>query len=708
MAESKITELLNQIKSAVYGKDVRAAIHDSIRQCYDDGKAGSIDITAREFCEELKKGKANKEEVDVERKRINELVTNPMKIGEYTQGNLVFYAHPENLHEESDIDDTYNYEGTQGSHVMPAFKQFDIGPLNFAKKNAEDKVKITKSGLYLVALRLSLDGTGAVDIDVLINGETQVAQTQTLPIHSSCVETRILNFICTMNEGDTLAFYCTPQADTRSEVPVRGVACYALDWEGKTQISDYSGYVSELKELRVGPDGESYSTAGEAVRQRYKALEKEIESLRKAIMKNQEAVTITYKDGANETAFSDVVKKVIKGENTPVYTAPAREGYTFSKWNPTIAEKATADATYTAVWQKNDGGGQEPESVVSDSAVIPDMHNTGIEDGVTLKELTTSDTSGATRIQITQSVANNLCNSDGVIENYHFNGIYVDFNKDITQTAKFKNCKFTGDDSMSYAVALSTYGADKGVTFENCEFSHYKAAVASGLWKAVFDKCYVHDMMQDAYKINHSEIYLKNCYTRSLGLDSTSHADGVQIENNTVDVTAHIYNCRFDQPITSGNTENSSIFAKCKDNNIILDVQKCYATGGNYTIYALDGSTAKVTGKIESTVGCSYRYGTTNISDNVEQDVAAADKLMVGTVGNGKVYAVNYTNAERTLRIVTDVGEKTVVIPKCPTYAENHTQAFSEYPFDVAVDYPSGATWVKCYDGETLIRTQKL
>lgn len=469
---------------------------------------------------------------------------------------------------------------------------------------------------------------------------------------------------------------------------------------------------AELRDIRVGADGKTYNNAGEAVREQVGSLKEDLANLWNYVKNGQETVTVTYKDGANGAVFSDVVMSVKKGGSTPKYTPdPVREGYVFSGWNPTIAEKATADATYTAVWQKNDsGGGQEPESVVSDSIVIPDMHNTGIENGVTLKELTTSDTSGATRIQITQSVANNLCNSDGVIENYHFNGIYVDFNKDITQTVKFKNCKFTGDDSMSYAVVLSTYGVDKGVTFEHCEFSHYKAAVASGLWKAVFDKCYVHDMMQDAYKINHSEIYLKNCYTRSLGLSPTSHADGVQIENNTVDVTAHIYNCRFDQPFTSENAENAAIFAKCKDNNIILDVQKCYVTGGNYTIYALDGTTGKVSGKIEGVVGGSYRYGAVNTSSGVEQTITLADKLFASTVANGKLYVTNYTNGERTLRVVTDVGEKTVRVPKCPTYEENHTQALSEYPFNVSVDYTdmTAAKWVKCYDGDVLIRTQKL
>ena len=67
-----------------------------------------------------------------------------------------------------------------------------------------------------------------------------------------------------------------------------------------------------------------------------------------------ETVTITYKDGADGAVFSDVVKKVAKGENTPAYgeSDPVREEYSFKGWNPTVAEKATADATYTATWEK--------------------------------------------------------------------------------------------------------------------------------------------------------------------------------------------------------------------------------------------------------------------------------------------------------------------------------------------------------------------
>lgn len=44
---ANIIELLQNILSARYGKDVRQSIHDAIKTCYDDGKAGVIDYEAR-------------------------------------------------------------------------------------------------------------------------------------------------------------------------------------------------------------------------------------------------------------------------------------------------------------------------------------------------------------------------------------------------------------------------------------------------------------------------------------------------------------------------------------------------------------------------------------------------------------------------------------------------------------------------------------
>lgn len=45
---SNIEQNLQKILSSRYGKDVRQSIHDSIHDCYEDGKAGATDLVARQ------------------------------------------------------------------------------------------------------------------------------------------------------------------------------------------------------------------------------------------------------------------------------------------------------------------------------------------------------------------------------------------------------------------------------------------------------------------------------------------------------------------------------------------------------------------------------------------------------------------------------------------------------------------------------------
>ena len=45
---SNIEQNLAKILSSRYGRDVRQSIHDSIHDCYEDGKAGAVDLIARE------------------------------------------------------------------------------------------------------------------------------------------------------------------------------------------------------------------------------------------------------------------------------------------------------------------------------------------------------------------------------------------------------------------------------------------------------------------------------------------------------------------------------------------------------------------------------------------------------------------------------------------------------------------------------------
>lgn len=81
---SNIQENLKKIREAFYGKEVRQAIHDSIHDCYEDGKSGATDLIARERLDVVENNKAEKielqeetadikKEINVERKRIDNL-----------------------------------------------------------------------------------------------------------------------------------------------------------------------------------------------------------------------------------------------------------------------------------------------------------------------------------------------------------------------------------------------------------------------------------------------------------------------------------------------------------------------------------------------------------------------------------------------------------------------------------------------------------
>ena len=50
---SNIEQNLQKILSSRYGKDVRQSIHDGIHDCYEDGKAGAVDLVARERIDNL-------------------------------------------------------------------------------------------------------------------------------------------------------------------------------------------------------------------------------------------------------------------------------------------------------------------------------------------------------------------------------------------------------------------------------------------------------------------------------------------------------------------------------------------------------------------------------------------------------------------------------------------------------------------------------
>ena len=74
-----------------------------------------------------------------------------------------------------------------------------------------------------------------------------------------------------------------------------------------------------------------------------------------AKFQTEKTYTVKYVDGVSGAAFADQSYTVKYNEATPAFSGtPTREGYNFLGWEPRVAEKVTADVTYTAQWEEKE------------------------------------------------------------------------------------------------------------------------------------------------------------------------------------------------------------------------------------------------------------------------------------------------------------------------------------------------------------------
>lgn len=98
-----ISDYLEQIANAVKGKDVRSSIVSAIEECYNDGHAGSTDLTARQKINELKddlsdtndmltdlNAEVNSIEGCFNFKYVESHIVNSLKTNVYRMGNMIF------------------------------------------------------------------------------------------------------------------------------------------------------------------------------------------------------------------------------------------------------------------------------------------------------------------------------------------------------------------------------------------------------------------------------------------------------------------------------------------------------------------------------------------------------------------------------------------------------------------------------------------
>ena len=192
---AKIKELLQKILSARYGKDVRQAIYDAIKQCYEDGKAGSVDLTAREeigVIEELTTGVK-----DTIVKAINWLNNSLSTLS----NSLVALAQRVSKNETdiSKINSDFNKRIKQGS----VFTGIDTPFVN----NSKARLYLGNDGnLYIYTANRDTDDAWTLNSDISVNtrgdGITLKGKTESSPY--TCTSDGYI--LCNVN---TANHYCT-------------------------------------------------------------------------------------------------------------------------------------------------------------------------------------------------------------------------------------------------------------------------------------------------------------------------------------------------------------------------------------------------------------------------------------------------------------------------------------------------------------------
>lgn len=270
---SDIATLLNTIKTAIYGRDVRQAIHDAIRKCYDDGRAGTIDLTARELA------KLNASKLQAE-------------ISDFTESA------------SGRMDD---YETQTSAQIAEELAALNTRLENFmASAGATTATLIEKTSL--VTELVNSGGNINISIDTLMTYDyidiyyktagTYRQLTRVTP--DMLAEVIDVGSITYTNESffGNLEFRLLPQNDgeylrlmvyrwqwsgsksaaaVRREETNQNVGIYRMD--GIKHTTAMGNKDGELSDLRIGPDGTSYTSAGEMIRGQLAALQDKLDEI---------------------------------------------------------------------------------------------------------------------------------------------------------------------------------------------------------------------------------------------------------------------------------------------------------------------------------------------------------------------------------------------------------------------------------------------
>ena len=204
-----------------------------------------------------------KSELDIERKRIDNLIKElPATAGEYQQSKLVLHSYDNTA---------VKCTTTSGNYTnVPAFTTDQGGPLSsLYTKKSNYQIAVNKSGLYLFELRIhvnSLTANKRVELAPFVNDTRIAALASSYNTAGNFTLTQVAALPLWLSANDTVDFRIAPIEAVEVSLQLGDVLVYAIDWEDKFKIPDYTGYAAETKDIRTGADGTVYGTAGEAVR----------------------------------------------------------------------------------------------------------------------------------------------------------------------------------------------------------------------------------------------------------------------------------------------------------------------------------------------------------------------------------------------------------------------------------------------------------
>lgn len=389
---------------------------------------------------------------------------------------------------------------------------------------------------------------------------------------------------------------------------------------------------------------------------------------------------------------------------------------------------------------------------VSDSVIIPDKFNTGAKGDLEIvpEETVKGNEEGSITFMWRGSThdvnVSTIKEEVVVIENKKFtHGVRFLNEGGKSKKIIFKNCSFE-------SVSVGRVGLENWeIVFENCSFKH---AFGSNM---TFHHCYfggsVSDGLNPFQNVKVYDSFFSDLAKSSpVPVENKTHSDATQMygytgmykgEEIVLDVQdIYFYNCRMEVPnllfTNSAGYVNAALMIQPEYSDLHdVKFEKCIINGGGYSIYisAKNNRIVRDLTLEDVKVGSSAWYGElykggvavpTSLfpERNIIYHTSKTDKLYVGSVWKEEdgvhISVTNDTDKERILTVELADGTKKYFPIKASypgstwwnsatKYVEESRDKYTyeDFPFDIELVVEDTSS-IRCYDENTLIRTQKL